>query len=665
MSSGANADYAAANTTTTVTISQAVPSLALAYPNSNSVTYSSGGTLDTSTATTTGSATPTYSTSSSACSVNSSTGRITIATAGSCAVLMSSANSTNYSATNTTTTVTINGAISLSGTTNALTTTYGIAAYDTITATLGTGNKTFTLADPSATSGITLNTATTNQAILQVGVGVPHGSYSLTITATDSLGATATYDITLTLNLAAALTVTATSPNSFNFSPNGISLTNSAITTGLIAGDATTSVTYSYALLNTCAMGGSCQIGDIGPGGGKVFYDAGITEAWGRYLEFAPTNWYDASTTVDPSAHWCTGAGSSALVGTYSGLGNGETNTANMVAGCNSGDAGNLAAAYAGGGFHDWYLPNAQEFVEIKSQAASIGFDYQVHSHWVSYEWNEVGAEDDAYGFSYKSIQTAQVHPIRAFDITRTVDQTISSSVPVNAGSYSIIPSAAALASGHESQYAGITYVNGVLTIERIADTGFLDFSTLEAVYDSPFTLVASGGLGTGSISYAISGGTATGCALSGSTLTTTSSGYCTITFTRAQSTNYLSATDTANINFYQYLTQTSNATSGGSSHGVTVTGGGTSWSKIATAAPSITSISASSGPIGTLIRITGVGLDGVTIVQLNFEDMASITGVSSTEITAVVQSGATTGPIYIQNSYGADFNFAGFTVTP
>ncbi|NDC12143.1 MAG: hypothetical protein EBZ88_06790, partial [Actinobacteria bacterium] len=39
-----------------------------------------------------------------------------------------------------------------------------------------------------------------------------------------------------------------------------------------------------------CAAGRSCQVGDIGPGGGVVFYDAGKTESWGRYLEASPAS---------------------------------------------------------------------------------------------------------------------------------------------------------------------------------------------------------------------------------------------------------------------------------------------------------------------------------------------------------------------------------------
>jgi hypothetical protein len=222
------------------------------------------------------------------------------------------------------------------------------------------------------------------------------------------------------------------------------------------------------------------------------------------------------------------------------------------------------------------------------------------------------------------------------------------------------------LTDSHQGNYAGINYVSGVLTINRAEDSGFMSYSTAEAVVGNSYSLYVAGGSGTGTVTYLVTGGTATGCSLTGSVLISTSAGTCIVAFTREQSTNYNAKSSSVTITFrtYEVLT-TASTPSTGSSHGIVLTGGGTPWNKNATASPTITSFTPSSGPVGTTITITGTGLNGVTVVRLNFEDMATVIGVSPTSVTAVVQSGATSGPIYIENSYGADFNFAGFTVTP
>ena len=43
----------------------------------------------------------------------------------------------------------------------------------------------------------------------------------------------------------------------------------------------------------------ACQIGDTGPGGGVVFYDAGQPQPWGRYLEAAPAGWFNVPGAQD------------------------------------------------------------------------------------------------------------------------------------------------------------------------------------------------------------------------------------------------------------------------------------------------------------------------------------------------------------------------------
>jgi uncharacterized repeat protein (TIGR02543 family) len=96
-------------------------------------------------------------------------------------------------------TITVNPPIRLESTTSVITTTSGIVAWDTFTATQGTGAKTFTLAGTPSTTGFTL-TQSNNQAVLRVGATVNPGTYTLTITATDAVGAVTTLTKTVVVN---------------------------------------------------------------------------------------------------------------------------------------------------------------------------------------------------------------------------------------------------------------------------------------------------------------------------------------------------------------------------------------------------------------------------------------------------------------------------------
>jgi hypothetical protein len=91
---------------------------------------------------------------------------------------------------------TINPPIQETYTAASITTTSGIAAWDTFTATYGTGNKTFTLTGTPSTSGFTL-TQSNNQAVLKVEPTANPGTYYETVTATDEVGATKSLGITV------------------------------------------------------------------------------------------------------------------------------------------------------------------------------------------------------------------------------------------------------------------------------------------------------------------------------------------------------------------------------------------------------------------------------------------------------------------------------------
>ena len=108
-----------------------------------------------------------------------------------------------------------------------------------------------------------------------------------------------------------------------------------------------------------------CRVGDIGPGGGIVFYDAGKTESWGRYLEIAPQScegvrlpWRPASKTN--RVYETSGFAVTRLKTKFIGMG--RLNTQEIVAafGANS-YAAKFADDLVCGGKDDWFLPAKDE----------------------------------------------------------------------------------------------------------------------------------------------------------------------------------------------------------------------------------------------------------------------------------------------------------------
>jgi hypothetical protein len=105
----------------------------------------------------------------------------------------------------------------------------------------------------------------------------------------------------------------------------------------------------SFSGLGTLSAPVVYSIGSTGPGGGIVFYDAGSTQAWGRYLEAAPS---DTGTGRLFGYPFTQGSGLSLP----STLGSGYANTV-ALANAGSGVA-SAALAYNGGGLTDWFMPD-------------------------------------------------------------------------------------------------------------------------------------------------------------------------------------------------------------------------------------------------------------------------------------------------------------------
>lgn len=177
------------------------------------------------------------------------------------------------------------------------------------------------------------------------------------------------------------------------------------------------------------------EIGDVGPGGGIVFYKESTPKSWGQYLEVAPRGW--SGLSGDPTSHWCDIEETKILDGSGdllnligNGIGDGKRNTERMASICSSGAF--IVNQYRGGGMSDWHLPSKKELNQLcrfaRGQAPSLrecnssgvlksGFS---NYYWSSSEFSATSAWDQFFNIgninmSSKSHLNNSIRPIRAF----------------------------------------------------------------------------------------------------------------------------------------------------------------------------------------------------------------------------------------------------------
>ena len=167
---------------------------------------------------------------------------------------------------------------------------------------------------------------------------------------TTPLALAVTTETTLTPTTATTLTPTTETPT----------------TVATTATPATTTIpqTTPTATTTTTTIPRTYQVGETGPGGGIVFYDAGAKQSWGRYLEAAPTD-YQVNGS-DANVYWgCQGTLTGA---TATAIGAGKDNTTKILLKCTTaGIAADVANEYstttAGAG--QWFLPSLDELNEL------------------------------------------------------------------------------------------------------------------------------------------------------------------------------------------------------------------------------------------------------------------------------------------------------------
>ena len=242
---------------------------------------------------------------------------------------------------------------------------------------------------------------------------------SVVITATISTGGT----------LIGSTTATASSGTA-TFSNLGVDGTVGSTYTIYYSAEGLIPISATVTLSGTNCDGASftCQVGDIGPGGGRVFYVSSATfeqvgatgsmcMTWCKYLEAAPTSGTGAWT--DAFYRWS--GNINTLIGTTgTAIGSGFKNTLAIVAQSNaSGKAATISQAYRGpNNLTDWFLPSKDELNALYLQKTIAG-GIQQNYYWSSSESDATSSFDQNLlgGSQGTTVKDGEdyVRPIRAF----------------------------------------------------------------------------------------------------------------------------------------------------------------------------------------------------------------------------------------------------------
>ncbi len=179
----------------------------------------------------------------------------------------------------------------------------------------------------------------------------------------------------------------------------------------------TTSTSSTISLSPSCAKGGECRVGDIGAGGGVVFYVSSTPQWWGRYIEAAPNRWNGGYGDL---RHFSGCYGLSNVDARSVGIGSGRRNTEAIVASCSEPNiAARVAFDLVLNGKSDWILPSRDELNAMYPHREAIGFRLAENNQvYASSTW------PSAFDFAAQMFTTDSGTSFisgRQFDVPRTI----------------------------------------------------------------------------------------------------------------------------------------------------------------------------------------------------------------------------------------------------
>jgi alpha-tubulin suppressor-like RCC1 family protein len=208
---------------------------------------------------------------------------------------------------------------------------------------------------------------------------------------------------------------------------------------------------------------------------------------------------------------------------------------------------------------------------------------------------------------------------------------------------------------------ASTTSATAVVIVSQ-ANQSAVTLTSTTATFGSPMTLVATGGSGSGSYSFAVSSAGTAGCSITSGSLVSTSPGTCTVTATRGSSTNYLAASSAATTVTVSRPSQAPlllSTFTGDLYTGIIIayTGG----SGTGSVSSSVTSGTAGCVVTGNVVSATHVGTCVLTLTKAADSNFAQeVDSFTLTFAKAVPTVGSVTSPSTGVAGSGITLNFAG-----
>jgi hypothetical protein len=245
-----------------------------------------------------------------------------------------------------------------------------------------------------------------------------------------------------------------------------------------------------------------------------------------------------------------------------------------------------------------------------------------------------------------------------------TAGGSFSTTYPTNSDTYTVRADTLTVTMGLLSRYRNVVYVDGSIRINR-AQQSPLIIPQYVATFGTPYRVLILGGSGTGAFTETVSAGTASGCIISGDTVTTTTQGTCLLSATRSQDQNYETATVSGYIYFLIWSVAPTPTIGSGP---VIALNSEVSITRDPNAAPYISSVYAS-GDATYPVAIAGSGFTATAASDITVKfwrnqivTSADFSVVSDTLIITKQPAGATVGRVIVTNSNGVGASPASFT---